>query len=82
MATEAVPEITSEGIVLVKNGKRMLLKAVGADVTYNIWTTDPKAYESPVSHLDFANPGTYLCGYEIDIPASTEYTISITLFKN
>ena len=82
MATEAVPEITSEGIVLVKNGKRMLLKAEGADVTYNIWTTDPKAYESPVSHLDFANPGTYLCGYEIDIPASTEYTISITLFKN
>ena len=82
MATEAVPEITSEGIVLVKNGKKMLLRAEGADVTYNIWTTDPKAYESPVSHLDFANPGTYLCGYEIDIPASTEYTISITLFKN
>ncbi len=82
MATEAVPEITLEGIVLVKNGKKMLLRAEGADVTYNIWSTDPKAYESPVSHLDFPNPDTYLCGYEIDIPASTEYTISITLIKN
>ena len=79
MVSEAKPEITADGIVLNRNGISMLLKAEGADVTYRIWSSDPQDYDSPIKHLDKPNPGTYICGYEIDIPSGEKYTIVVTL---
>lgn len=79
LVTEGEPQITTDGIILKKKGIRMLLKAEGADVSYRIWSSDPQDYESPIKHLDKPNPGTYICGYEIDIPAGEKYTIVVTL---
>jgi hypothetical protein len=81
MVTEAKPQITSDGIILKKKGITMLLKAEGADVTYRTWSSDPQDYDSPIKHLDKPNPGTYICGYEIDIPAGQKYNIVVTLKK-
>ena len=81
MVTEGKPEIAPEGIVLTKNGIRMLLKAEGAPVSYRIWSSDPQDYDSPLKHLDAPNPGTYICGYEIDLPAASEKTLVTTLKK-
>lgn len=82
MVTGAVPELTENGIVLTSGKVKMLLKAEGADVAYKIWSADPQDYDSPIKHLEKPNPNTYICGYEIDIPMATEYTITITLIKN
>lgn len=81
MVTEAKPQITSDGIILKKKGITMLLKAEGADVSYRTWSSDPQDYDSPIKHLDKPNPGTYICGYEIDIPAGQKYNIVVTLKK-
>lgn len=81
MVTEGEPQITSDGIILKKKGITMLLKAEGAKVNYMTWSSDPQDYDSPIKHLDDPNPGTYICGYEIDIPAGEKYTIVVTLKK-
>ena len=81
MVSDAKPSLTPEGIVLEKKGVKMLLKAEGADVRYMIWSSDPQAYDSPLRHLDAPNPNTYICGYEVDVPASVEYTIRISMNK-
>ena len=81
MVTEAEPEVTTDGIILKKKGITMLLKAEGAKVNYMTWSSDPKDYDSPIKHLDSSNPGTYICGYVIDIPAGEKYTIVVTLKK-
>ena len=81
MVSNGVPEITSEGIRLSKSNVTMLLKTTGADVTYKIWSSDPQDYDSPLKHLDAANPNTYICGYEIDIPEGETFTLVTTLKK-
>lgn len=82
MVTEAKPVITKDGMILKKNGKRMKLTAQGADVTYRIWSSDPRQYDTPINHLDADNKGTYICGYEVDLKKSTQHIITITLIKN
>lgn len=81
MVTEGKPQVTDEGIILRKKGIEMLLKAEGAKVSYRTWSSDPQDYDSPIKHLDAPNPGTYICGYEIDIPAGERHTIVVTLKK-
>ena len=87
MVTAAVPEITPDGIVLTSGSAGKKLTVQGGDVTYKIWSNnledyddlikvDGKPLESPV------NSGAeivYICGYEIDIPAGTELTLTATL---
>ena len=60
----------------------MLLKAEGAEVTYRVWSTNPKDYDSPLKDIDVHYKDLYICGYEIDIPAAVEVTIITTLKKN
>ena len=49
--------------------------------TYRYTSSDPQAYDSPLRHLDAPNPNTYICGYEVDVPASAEYTIRVSMNK-
>ena len=79
MVTEGEPEITQEGIILKKNGITMLLKTKGTEVTYKIWPTDPKEYDSPLKDLDAHFKDTYICGYEVTVPATEEITAVTTL---
>lgn len=79
--TEAVPEITADGIILEKNGIKMLLKTEGGKVNYRTWSSDPKDYDNPVKDFDEAVPGTYICGYEVEVPAAVEMSLVTTLKK-
>ena len=79
MVTQGQPEITEDGIILKKDGVTMLLKTKGAEVTYKIWPTDPKEYDSPLKDIDAFFKNTYICGYELMVPAADEVTAVTTL---
>jgi hypothetical protein len=79
--TEAAPEVTGDGIILEKNGIKMLLKTEGGKVNYCTWSSDPKDYDNPVKDFDEAVPGTYICGYTVEVPASAEMALVTTLKK-
>ena len=79
--TEAVPEVTPDGIILEKNGIKMLLKTEGGKVNYCTWSSDPKDYDNPVKDFDEAVPDTYICGYTVEVPAASEMTLVTTLKK-
>ena len=79
MVTKGQPEITEDGIILKKDGVTMLLKTKGAEVTYKIWPTDPKEYDSPLKDIDAFFKDTYICGYELMVPAAEQVTAVTTL---
>lgn len=87
MVTAAVPEITPDGIVLTSGSAGKKLTVQGGNVTYKIWSNnledyddlikvDGKPLESPVNS---GQEIVYICGYEVDIPAGTELTLTATL---
>ncbi len=79
MLTPAEPEVTPDGIILRQGGVAMLLHAEGADLTYTTWSTDPASYESPTAFFETKVPGTWLVGFETDIPAGAGCNIVTTL---
>ena len=87
MMTAAVPEMTPDGIVLTAGSACRKLMVQGGNVTYRIWSNnledyddlikvDGKPLESPVNS---GSESVYICGYEIDIPAGTECTLTTML---
>jgi hypothetical protein len=84
MVTVAQPEITPDGILLTKGSVSKMLSVSGGKVSYMVWSSNIEDYadvlrvegkpiESPL------NKNTYICGYEIDIPAGEEYTLLTTI---
>jgi hypothetical protein len=84
MVTAAQPEITPDGILLTKGSASKKLSTSGGNVTYRMWSSNIEDYadvlrvegkpiEAPVSK------NTYICGYEVDIPAGEEFTLITTL---
>ena len=86
MLSEAKPEITLDGIVLTCRTLSRKLKTHGGNVTYRIWSSDINDYDNifrengkPVEiPIDPENP-VYIIGYEIDIPAGEELTLTTIL---
>ena len=83
MVSTGTPEIQADGsgIKVTRHTNSMLLKTTGAPVTYRTWSSNPQDYDSVVKHLEKAESNTWICGYEIDIPAGQEYAIVTTLKK-
>ena len=79
MVSEAAPTVVPGGILLEKDGYKMLLSCSGASVKYRTWPSDPLAYDSPVAHIDAPNPGTAICGFEFTLPAGSSVEICTTL---
>ncbi len=79
--TEAVPQVTPDGIILEQKGIRMLLRTEGGKVNYRTWSADPKDYDNPVKEFDEAVPGVSICGFEVEVPAASELTLTTTLKK-
>ena len=50
-------------------------------MNYRTWSSDPKDYDNPVKDFDEAVPGTYICGYEVEVPAAVEMSLVTTLKK-
>jgi hypothetical protein len=84
MVTVAQPEITPDGILLTKGSVSKMLSVSGGKVSYMVWSSNIEDYadvlrvegkpiEAPVSK------NTYICGYEVDIPAGEEFTLITTL---
>lgn len=77
--TEASPVVFSDGIVLTKNGVRMLLKTEGTEVEYMIWSADPLDYDSVVRDVDSVVKDTYICGFLLTVPPRSDVTLVTTL---
>ncbi len=84
MLTKGEPAVTPEGILLTRGSKTRTLRTEGGKVTYRVWSSnlddyddifkeDGKPVEIPVE------AGTYICGYEIEIPAGQKLTLTTTL---
>ncbi len=81
MVTEAEPTIIDGGILLSKEGVRLLLSCEGAPVKYFVRSGNPSDYDSPVAHIDSPNPGVSICGFELTLPPETSATLTTTLRK-
>ena len=76
MATQTVPTVENDRIVLTSNGKTMYLTAAeegGTQIVYKTFSTDP------VHSYDDPNPGIYLVGFEATVPADKWATFTTTL---
>jgi hypothetical protein len=89
MMTEAVPELTSDGIILTSGSASRKLMVQGGNVTYKIWSNNLEDYDDLIkvngkpleSPINSGEEIVYICGYEIDIPAGTELALTATLKK-
>ena len=87
MMTAAVPEMTSDGISLTSGPTGKKLTVQGGNVTYKIWSNNLEDYDELIkvngkpleSPVNSGAEIVYLCGYEIDIPAGEELTLTTTL---
>lgn len=77
MVTEAEPQLTKKGIVLSKDGKKMLLSVKGqtGKVDYCQWSNDPSDYDSPTASFESKNGGIWIVGFTTDIPAGRTVTL-------
>ena len=87
-ASDAAPEVVSDGIVLTDgNGVKMKLSTDAPGAVFSVWPADPAQYPGYTSPFTETaelkqNPlDGYLCGFEFSIPAGTKCTVTTTLKK-
>ena len=84
MLSTAEPQITPDGIMLTRKSITKKLSTSGGNVTYKLWSSNIEDYED-ILRVDGApiekpvSQNTYICGYEIDIPAGEELILITTL---
>lgn len=78
LVTPAEPEIVPDGIILRQNGKSVKLCTSVPDVTWRIWSSDPKDYESRTSFFEPVE-NAFICGFETSIPAGAKWEAITTL---
>lgn len=84
LSTEAVPEITDEGIKLTIGSKSVLMQASSSyAVTYRIFTSDPKEADHPAPFCDSeeVRDGEHYCGFTVTVPAGQTDDITVTFKK-
>ena len=80
LATYAVPEVVSDGILLRQGGVTMKLQASGAPLFYHTWSSDPSDYDSPVKD-DEPDLDVHLCGFEFVVQKNQDLSILATLSR-
>ncbi len=65
LVTNGAPEVTEDGIRLTIGDKVRFLRAdaKGARIEYEVWSADPKDYDSPLKEYERPVPGTYIVGF-------------------
>ena len=81
MVTPAQPELTPDGILLTIGNRKQLLHAEGHALRYHIWEANMDTYGPAAELFDPVCKGTWIVGYEADIPAGSSVTITTTLKK-
>jgi hypothetical protein len=74
--TEAEPKLIPEqnSIELTKDGKKLLIKVKsGSKFTLKTWST------TPTNGFDSPNPGTFLVGFESQLPENTQTIFEVSL---
>ncbi len=82
MCTEAVPALSSDGIILSRDGMTMKLSVTPSEgVEYRIWPNDPKLAEhpAPFCNVEAYRSGEYYCGYTVTVPAGEVRELEVTL---
>ncbi len=71
LVTNGVPEKTEDGIRLTIGNKVRFLRtaAKGARIEYQVWSADPKDYDSPLKEYERQVPDTYIVGFTATVPA-------------
>lgn len=80
-ASDAVPTIVSDGILLSDGTTTMKLSTTSSGAVYKIWSADPSDYETELIPGREKPLDGYLCGFEFDIAAGKPATIRTTLKK-
>ncbi|MEO0338036.1 MAG: heparinase II/III family protein [Bacteroidota bacterium] len=74
LTTSAEVELTKDGAILSKNGKKLYLKVRGSSpFKMHIWSNQP------TTDYDASNPGTIRVGFESALPANTKQTFEVLL---
>lgn len=77
MVTPATPTVETGRIKLEQGGKTMYLTVDGTvNHTFRTWST------TSTNSYDQANPGTYMVGFESNVPANTTATFTVKLSPN
>ena len=81
LVTYGKPEIGPDGIILSQGEVKMKLQASGAKVNYTSWPTD--AASMGLDGKDFVDlvEGSYIVGFEFDLPKNAGITLVTTLKK-
>lgn len=74
MLTLADVELTENGAVLSKDGKKLFLKVnASKKIKMNTWST------APTTDYDAENPGTIRVGFECELPANSQQSFEVLL---
>lgn len=77
LVSEAEPELTSDGIILSRNGIKVKLQTSGAAVKYKIWPADPIGFNT--FSFEETAPDTYICGFTVKLPKNSSTSLVTTL---
>ncbi len=69
----SVEIISNDTAVLTKGTDKLYLKAEGCDIKLETYSTDPPHY------YDKPHPGTIMIGFQTNLKAGTEYTLTVSL---
>ncbi|MDY3783640.1 MAG: heparinase II/III family protein, partial [Candidatus Cryptobacteroides sp.] len=73
------PQLGQDGIILKSGSRTMLLKAEGAEITYGIWSSDPKDYDNPAAFFQKPSKNDHPCGFTFTVPAGAKVELTTTL---
>ena len=77
MLTYAQVNLTTDGAMLVQDGKQLYLKVnLTEDFTMKTWST------APTNDYDAENPGTIMVGFECEVPANSTATFEVLLIPS
>lgn len=81
LVTNGTPEVTEDGIRLTIGDKVRFLRAgaKGARIEYQVWSADPKDYDSPLKEYERPVPGTYIVGFTATVPSGCKARFSTVL---
>ena len=75
------PLVTEDGILLKSGSTTMKLSTDAPSPVFRTWSGNPADYGTPTSFGEAKMKKMYICGFEFDVPAGKELTITTTLKK-
>ncbi len=75
------PQLTEDGILLKSGSTTMRLSTDAPSPVFKTWSGNPADYGTPTAFGESKMKKMFICGFEFDVPADKEMTITTTLKK-